>query len=1437
MEEDESALAYASELAAPSSARPITKERLQKLHELTHHTLSVSQLRALLRRARVPNVAQALKWYQEIVAKCGCSLAEYQHRHRVPRLHLRDQPFNEEVEMDVMKLGGHFWLVAVCRGTLLPMVLRMPNRSAKAVRDAFMRMWVLLHGAPARGISDCGGEFLSREFLESTDLFAICKEATPAYASDRHGAVERLIRTIREAAERALRGSQHRLTLAELDIVVAIIVNEATNDLQPCGTSAAQRAYGRATSPFLSLLQHPVVPAPSRLALIQEEARNRWREVANDRKFQQLLKLQLGPQAHSAANPPVHGSLVYYRRPSPTDDGRVFRGPAVVIGTDHATEQAFLTHGGLLVRAAYEHLRPAPGQALRKDSKGVSEEHPPGRPAAQFEELDERDGPPAEPPAAYPAVIPIPQPVVESGTSHSTGSALEPASPGSGCGSPVAHASGGTAVADVPDEVIDIDTATPDAEPHPAPLAEPAVSAAAASPVAGVSGGDVSSPLPTHLHDVDEPSPEHSLAMTPGGALHEWYDDEPTGEEVFPVGEASVFEMDDEDMPVELDTAPVVDALSPEPGSPDADDEPQPHFGLELNEVIAVKTGPRKWSVGRVFSLEERVDRVSVAWEGARAADARFATLNLAEEEWRRVPRSSRLNPALWASGGETELANDVVSPILAAIAALEARIEAGGGGVQQPTNEESAHELPEGKRDRSMPRSEGLLCAMVAHASKQRLSQPASEDAMPATLTTFAAEAIEKMLGTLPKEPTREELEQCGVALADAFRGHLFVAVFEYLDRDAMHLMSDEQALGVLRLLGERYAAPDASWTDALRNAFVALRGDDVSPKALGEALVVVEHGLAKLDGRETASVPAFAAQVTSQNVPESLSKTPEGVRDTAVYKYTDADLTPEMRLEGAKAEVQQWEDYEVFADPDAFRGEDLPDDAIVIDSKYFDKPKVKNGKLIAKGRMTPKGFQDPERWMYRNDSPTASRTSLYLLIVIAIAMSWSISKIDITGAFLNGDPLERKNLWIKYPKELIAMGLLGADGKVFRRLAKAAYGLNQAPRQWYLKLARVLEEIGFVKSLLDPCIFLLQEGGKVVAAVLIYVDDLILAGEADKITTLEAQIGDRLPIGTIERSTEVDGFSFTGKDIEFVKDESGAVIAANVNQTAYVESQVKDEDCEFDAEKRSAQALITPKEVDWYRAGLGKLGWTGNTRPDLAVDHSELSAPASCPTVGDAKRLAKVLRILKSTAKQGLHFPKMDLESLQQFVFADGSWANAGDRTQGGHMIFLADKASKGKLGQQPAALLSWVSASLKRVCTSTYDAETLSLLRATDESIAIALLFTELTSGRLPSLTEQVLLRGFGHKECVPRSRIGTVAYSDGESVVSNIHTSKAQIRNKRRRVDVASLREASDDGVVVFEHVPTDLMVADGTTKKDDKLRSVIRIAMDGRVHLP
>ena len=77
-------------------AKPVTKDRLQKLHILTGHGLTVTALQQLLKRAGVPNIAEAVEMYKEIVKACGCSLAEYAQRHRLPRLLLLDMPFNQQ---------------------------------------------------------------------------------------------------------------------------------------------------------------------------------------------------------------------------------------------------------------------------------------------------------------------------------------------------------------------------------------------------------------------------------------------------------------------------------------------------------------------------------------------------------------------------------------------------------------------------------------------------------------------------------------------------------------------------------------------------------------------------------------------------------------------------------------------------------------------------------------------------------------------------------------------------------------------------------------------------------------------------------------------------------------------------------------------------------------------------------------------------------------------------------------------------------------------------------------------------------------------------------------------------------------------------------------------------------------------------------------------
>ena len=256
--------------------------------------------------------------------------------------------------MDLFRLLGVWHLIIVDHGTRwVEEVARLPNKESSTVRDAVQRIWIYRHGAPARSVSDCGGEFMSAEFIKEMDAHGIFKEVTPAYASDRHALVERFVRTFREAVERATR-KRRRLTHSELDLLLAIITCEANNDLQACGTSASMPAHGRTTTPFTSLLSGDRPPAEvTHNQQLATDAREAWRSAANDRAFQALLRKQLGPQANQQQ--PVPGSLVYYRRPPDPKDGKdgvVYRGPAEVLATSSRMEGAFLNHGGLLVRAA-----------------------------------------------------------------------------------------------------------------------------------------------------------------------------------------------------------------------------------------------------------------------------------------------------------------------------------------------------------------------------------------------------------------------------------------------------------------------------------------------------------------------------------------------------------------------------------------------------------------------------------------------------------------------------------------------------------------------------------------------------------------------------------------------------------------------------------------------------------------------------------------------------------------------------------------------------------------------------------------------------------------------------------------------------------------------------------------------------------------------------
>ena len=1406
----------------------LTEERMKHIHMLTKCTLSATALKKLLRRANVSNVKQCLEWNRSIVAACGCVRAEYANRHRLPRMKLEDLPFNCHLEVDLMDMCSNYFLVICCRGTRFVQAVLLKNKTAAAVRHAYLTRWVHVFGAPSRVISDNGSEFMSKTFLECTDLMVTMKENTPAYASDRHASVERVIRTLRESAERAITGMQHRPTLPELEEIVAICTNECNNDLQPCGTSAAERAMGRATSPFLSMLQREVPPADSDLRRIQERTREAWREVVNDKAFYLLATRQTGPQAN--ITPPEIGELVYYRRPDPTNDSPQFRGPAEVVGLSHRTEQAYVVHGGLFARVAFEHVK-------RIGKAPLGRKTPDGAPNAMHEELDRRDGEPAHPPDPVGEIVPVPivesrQAVLEPSASHgygdeggapSSSAPPEPALP-----KPNPEVSGGDREIPV-EELIDVD----------------------------VSGGDSAAPStpvriePVEMKVIVEPDDE----ISPGGPpptdrFAEWCEEPPVKNEARDYLDwmadeppSTVRDVPDRCVPTfDLEAnEPVVD--HPPAGYDDVPTAvPIPAHNLSLGDRISVlRQDPSRvravWESGRVVDIpEDEPNRVQIEWTAPTPELPE--NVDLSSETWKQLRASSRVRwepkmvprhrlslvaPTPDAVSAEPNLLAvpnaETSGGVYALIAALESRLaefKRTGGGMSMSA---------------STPRTRSVLAAVVATpASISRFEPSLPERTVPTTLSHTHSELLRTQLSL---SVSKRDLELIGVTLADCFPGTLHVLLQALLNRDTGMQLTDRSALAAFQELGRVYPLPDdakvSGRSDPLGVSLETLLNESeknrVNPRTSATVLVLCERGLAQQNGETVASGMR----------PEEVALA--ALQDTDVYRFSAADLTDQMRKDGLTKEMGQFEEYGVFA------GEwvsELPSGASKIDSRVLENPKVKNGKLVCKSRLVGKGFQDPERFASRNDSPAATRTVIMIVLEIGLVFEWEWIKEDALCAFLNGDPLERTNLFMKAPDLLMKMGFVPA-GRPYRRLAKAVYGLNEAPRRWFLKLTRILLENGLVQSLIDSCLFLVIREGKTRAAVVVYVDDLLMGGESKYLTWLDNLVKGALPIGTTERSKVADSLqvtmSYVGRDIVFRREhKDGPITEIEVNQTKYIDSQFSDEHINgFEVGKRSAQLPLKASEADWFRTSLGRCMWIVTTRPDIAYDVSEASSAMQAPTVGDAKRLQKVMRMLLLTSEKGICLPKLSPNDLLLVLYTDGSYANVGTRTQGGHVLCLCARSEfeNGKVGSKRAALLTWLSSTIKRVCTSTFDSEILSLLRGTDEQLSAAYLISELFGSRLPSVWEHALANGFGSRAPL-KPTVPMLALTDAESVVSSIYSSKTNIRNKRRRVDIASLREIGEDleDSWRLEHVDTSKQVADGLTKRMDT--SQLREVMQGRI---
>ena len=116
---------------------------------------------------------------------------------------------------------------------------------------------------------------------------------------------------------------------------------------------------------------------------------------------------------------------------------------------------------------------------------------------------------------------------------------------------------------------------------------------------------------------------------------------------------------------------------------------------------------------------------------------------------------------------------------------------------------------------------------------------------------------------------------------------------------------------------------------------------------------------------------------------------------------------------IEAKQTELQNLLNFETF--------EEIPDKGqSTIQSRWVltEKQAHDGQKRKVKGRLVAKGFQ--EEFKPQSDSPTVLRDSLKTVLVVAANEKHHIASVDITGAFLQGEKLDRE-VFVKPPPDVM--------------------------------------------------------------------------------------------------------------------------------------------------------------------------------------------------------------------------------------------------------------------------------------------------------------------------------------------------------------------------------------------------------------------------------
>ncbi len=348
---------------------------------------------------------------------------------------------------------------------------------------------------------------------------------------------------------------------------------------------------------------------------------------------------------------------------------------------------------------------------------------------------------------------------------------------------------------------------------------------------------------------------------------------------------------------------------------------------------------------------------------------------------------------------------------------------------------------------------------------------------------------------------------------------------------------------------------------------------------------------------------------------------------------------------------------------------------DLVILFPVY--EQKMRDGKLVYKVRLVSDGRTHYNAGM--TYSATPSREELLILLHLIAAFDWEYVHLDEKRAFLSAPYQGEKPIFTKFR----------GKGTQFYQILGALYGLKTSPKDYQDSQAKRFLKLGYKRLTMCSCIYIYQEGDKIVI-VYVFVDDFIFTGNSRDF--LEAKINEfRTVASTTEpdwnapvvlgleisriRDRKVITCKMTGK-IEEVCQRFGACQTQKKRSVPIPPTHfiIKDEDF---AEIPAAKArFLTASERSDYLAVIGSLIWISGLRLDILFAVLYLTWATKTPRQHHFDCAILILEYLYQTKEMPLVLGGM--LALLLIAYSDASLGTATrGRSTIGHLARLSPLA----------------------------------------------------------------------------------------------------------------------------------------------------------------